>query len=327
MPLRKNIVGLNRIEIHRHLGAKQDCYQLGIFGVWEGSPRGREVLERFSPRCQEFLVLERQSREGRLSGREGWLTNFDLDATTFISAFRSIVSQWAEERQWSKLDVLLDVSEIPRVFVGSILGFLHSARAYKTLTIVYESAEYLIDGVSAFHKYKDVVFAQRAIERLGSFVAIPYISGRYRSSSKRHIMMTCGLDARLVVPRVRALEPYTLDLILPMVAKNDEFLESLDIANKQGGTTSVTHIDHLGLFDLLDALRGWKERERSDDGILPQSLLFSVGWKTHHVISCLWSIAESECPVMTTSEDVVIDLTIKPRGEFVTIVVSNIAAS
>jgi hypothetical protein len=122
-----------------------------------------------------------------------------------------------------------------------------------------------------------------------------------------------------------------MKLTLPHTLKSNKFLEKIGLFLPPGQLNTTIQLEFLkplSLFPYIELLRAWRAGLNTQtESVKTKGLLFSLGWKTHHVLACLWSASEGAVPVFTTEHDFVTDVEIRPTKNVVCISVRNIAVA
>jgi hypothetical protein len=122
-----------------------------------------------------------------------------MNAIQFVRLFRELVAD-IRRVVARPLRILLEISEVPRSILGAIVGQLYANKIFSTVDFVYTQAEYFIQGAPAAESYNDDVVLQTVLENASNFVPVPFAGGQYTSAHRMDLFVSCGLDARLLVP-------------------------------------------------------------------------------------------------------------------------------
>jgi hypothetical protein len=322
----KNVLGTNKLSVQFSLPFSRQ-YDLAIYGQTKAR-RSEYVIETLQGNFQQRLVISVLGKSLEVFAPTGAFHAMDLDAIQFIRLFRHLIADLRQEIARPLL-ILVEVSEIPRSILGAIIGQLHADKIFDMVDFVYTQADYFIQNGPAADRYNDDVFLQAVLENASNFVPVPFAGGQYSSAHRMDMFVSCGLDARLLVPRLRSLEPYRMILTLPEALKTSNLLQKIGLnfpPEKLDSNVHLSFVRSLSLFPYIELLRTWHNGLKDQsESVKTKGLLFSLGWKTHHVLACLWSAAEGRVPVFTTEYDFVADVEIKPTRSVVCISVKNIA--
>jgi hypothetical protein len=325
--MRKDIVGTHRIEV-TWAPPTERKYDLGVFAV-DGATIDRGLFSELRNNCDRKIILESSAGATHLVAEGGVRELIDRDSLSFVRTFRSMIRD-IRSKLSQPLSMLVDINNISRIHLGSIVGQIYSDKIFRTVDYVYRSADYYIDGKPAVSKYNDDIFLQSVLENSTPYIPIPYLGGTYVSSPRMHMLINGGLDVRLQVPRLRALEPYRTDLIVPDSMRDSEVLQRIGLATPEEREKANVHVEFMGprkVFEYVSYLRSWYSQLRSEDEIIKgQGVIFSVGWKTHHLMAALWCVSESFIPILTTSQDYITRVSIRPTKDIVCISIRNIGA-
>jgi hypothetical protein len=324
---RKDLIGTQHVTLSRSLPAERD-YDVGIFAIdASDSPRG--LLLDFQDRCERKIVIDSTGDEIYLLSESGTRVRVGQDSVKFVQTLRAATRE-IRNQVGRPLSMLIDINNISRVHLGSIVGQIYVDKIFGAVDYIYRIADYYVDDCPAASKYNDDIFLQSVLENSTPYVPVPYLGGAYSSSPRMHMLVSCGLDVRLQVPRLRTLEPYRTDLVIPETMKDGEVLQRIGLGTSEEREKSNVHLEFLGpkrVFEYVSYLRSWETQLQRDDKIIRgQGVIFSVGWKTHHLMAALWCVAESAVPVLTTARDYVTRIAIKPTADVMCINIRNIGA-
>ena len=226
----KNMLGTNKLGVQYSLPyAKR--FDLVIFGSTK-SERSKYALEQLKGSFTESIELAIGSRslDVLAFGKHPHVKH--VTGMEFTRLFRAMMFALRTKIE-RPMTILIEISEIPRSILGAIIGQLYSDKMFDTLDLVYTQANYAIQNNPAVAMYNDDIFLQSVLENASEFIPVPFVGGRYSSSHRMSLFVSCGLDARLLLPRLRALEPHRIELTLPDDLRAQDCLQKIGLSSDE----------------------------------------------------------------------------------------------
>ncbi|WP_342709938.1 hypothetical protein AAFG13_36845 [Bradyrhizobium sp. B124] len=210
--------------------------------------------------------------------------------------------------------VVIDANSMPKALFAALLGMLIRTRIAAKIDVLYQSFEYLYRAFPLNEVFAGSDFQQDINDVEFLFSAVPYAEGKYKSALGRHIIMLCGLDYQRTMAKLLELEPARVDIVLESEAI--ALPTALPVFQK-----CCRHIDVdpdrvpiVGRTDLDTNFRAIESALMNgrDEGL--HSIIIASSGKPATLAATLFSVLQSETPLLVTIPDRVVELEARANG-------------